>query len=299
MKPLRVCLLGALLLIPLLVSSVWADSTPLAWDDARQLYTLELTRSSQAGLQYDTVDLAIEYTSAYPGSEDFLVTVSMKSPIEIAAFMVDFTMSRPDLVNFSTVGIYVDSMDTCPEPEEYCWDYIPVRECLALPGEVIEDWHTFLAFGEVGDTTRPDCKYLRVLGWDLGSPIPPQPEYVPLFQFGVDILCVPDSLSERTVTFFLTGELSDPTGGYLVPYRPHFGDLTVLLSVPGDASSDSLVDVADVVFLLNYLYKGGDEPCVMEAADPNADCQVDLGDVVYLLGFLYREGAPPQPGCAH
>jgi hypothetical protein len=109
---------------------------------------------------------------------------------------------------------------------------------------------------------------------------------------------VPDSLSDRTVYFFVTGEFSDDVG-FMVPFRSYYGSLTVLPSVPGDAGSDSLVDVSDVIHLLNYLYKSGPDPCVMEAADPNADCVVDLGDVVYLLGSLFRGGPPPEPGCAH
>ncbi len=299
MRPLRACMVVAFLLMPLLASKAWAELAPLSWDDVQQLYTLPPAGSGQAVSQFDTVDLEVEYTAAYPGSEDFLVTVSIKNPVEIAAFMLDFTLSRPDLVNFSTVGIGVDSMDTCSAPEDTCWVYYVTRWCLAVPGSVIESWPVFSAFGEVGDTAQPDCNYLRVLGWDIVHPVPPRPEYVPLFQFGVDVLCVPDSMSERVVTFFITGQLSDPTGGYLVPFRPHFGDLTALLSVPGDASNDSLVDVADVVFLLNYLYKQGPEPCVMEAADPNNDCRVDLGDVVFLLGFLYKQGPAPERGCAH
>ena len=109
---------------------------------------------------------------------------------------------------------------------------------------------------------------------------------------------MPDSSTDRNVTFNMTGHLSDPWGE-LVPFRAHPGQLTIWWSVPGDASNDSLVNGGDIVFLLNYLYRNGPEPCVMEAADPNADCQVNGTDVVYLLNFLYRGGLPPEPGCAH
>ena len=87
--------------------------------------------------------------------------------------------------------------------------------------------------------------------------------------------------------------------GELVPVRYHQGDLALWWSVPGDASGDSLVTVADAVFLVNYLYRHGPEPCMCEAADCNSDCLVDLGDLVYLLGYLFRGGRDPLPGCAH
>jgi len=86
--------------------------------------------------------------------------------------------------------------------------------------------------------------------------------------------------------------------GQQVPIRYHQGDLTVWWSLPGDASGDSLVTIADVVFLANYLYRGGSEPCICEGADCNGDCLVDLGDLVYLLNYLFRNGLRPVPGCA-
>ena len=116
--------------------------------------------------------------------------------------------------------------------------------------------------------------------------------------FGVDVSCVPDSLEERAVVFDFTGHLSDESG-QLLPFRAVPGKLDIWWSVPGDADADSLVDLADVVFLVNYLYRDGAHPCVMEAADVNGDCQVDLGDIVYLLNFLFKGGSAPQPGCAH
>jgi len=79
----------------------------------------------------------------------------------------------------------------------------------------------------------------------------------------------------------------------------HPGELLIWWSVPGDANADSLVNGSDIVFLINYLFGGGAEPCVMEAADPNGDCKVDSADVVYLLNYLFRGGSPPEPGCAH
>jgi subtilisin family serine protease len=66
----------------------------------------------------------------------------------------------------------------------------------------------------------------------------------------------------------------------------------------GDANGDEIVDVADAVYLLNYLYKGGSAPDPMGAGDPNADCIIDVSDAIYLLNYLYKGGPSPQHGCA-
>ena len=61
----------------------------------------------------------------------------------------------------------------------------------------------------------------------------------------------------------------------------------------GDANGDGIVDLGDVVFLVNYLFKNGPPPDPPNAGDCDCDEMVDLGDVVYLVNCLYRGGPPP------
>jgi photosystem II stability/assembly factor-like uncharacterized protein len=63
----------------------------------------------------------------------------------------------------------------------------------------------------------------------------------------------------------------------------------------GDASGDGLIDLGDMVYLVNYLYRDGSAPEPLRAADSNCDGIVDLGDVIYLTNYLFKGG--PPPGC--
>jgi subtilisin family serine protease len=67
--------------------------------------------------------------------------------------------------------------------------------------------------------------------------------------------------------------------------------------VYGDANGNGTVTEADVVYLINYLYRDGPPPEIPSAGDANGDCTVSTGDVVYLLSYLYRRGNPPLRGC--
>ncbi len=67
--------------------------------------------------------------------------------------------------------------------------------------------------------------------------------------------------------------------------------------VYGDCTGDGVVDVGDVVFLVNYLFRGGAGPDPYDSGDCNGDCQVDVGDVIYLINYLYKDGPAPLKGC--
>jgi hypothetical protein len=61
----------------------------------------------------------------------------------------------------------------------------------------------------------------------------------------------------------------------------------------GDVNKDGEVNVTDVVYLINYLFKNGPEPQPWESGDVNCDNEVSVSDVVYLIFYLFREGPPP------
>jgi len=67
---------------------------------------------------------------------------------------------------------------------------------------------------------------------------------------------------------------------------------------PGDTNGDQVVDVGDVVFMINYLFKVGASPTPLASGDVNGDCKVDVGDVVYLINYLFKGGPQPALGCA-
>ncbi|OGC83626.1 MAG: hypothetical protein A2W07_04250 [candidate division Zixibacteria bacterium RBG_16_43_9] len=80
------------------------------------------------------------------------------------------------------------------------------------------------------------------------------------------------------------------------PYR--YNHILGVPDIPGDANSDGIVSVGDVVWLINYLFKGGPAPNPCWKADVNADCRVTIADVVYLVSYLFKGGPPPKYGCA-
>ena len=66
-------------------------------------------------------------------------------------------------------------------------------------------------------------------------------------------------------------------------------------SALGDFNSDGKIDVGDLVFAINYLYRSGPPPDPLELADVNCDGSVDVADAVFLVCYLFKAG--PAPSC--
>lgn len=63
--------------------------------------------------------------------------------------------------------------------------------------------------------------------------------------------------------------------------------------MPGDANGDGVVNSADVVYLINYLFKDGPAPEPWRVGDVNCDGIINSADVVYLINYLFKGGPPP------
>jgi hypothetical protein len=63
----------------------------------------------------------------------------------------------------------------------------------------------------------------------------------------------------------------------------------------GDVNGDDDINMLDILFLINYLYKGGVAPDPPAAGNVNMHGLVDMLDAIYLVAYLYRGG--PEPIC--
>jgi hypothetical protein len=59
----------------------------------------------------------------------------------------------------------------------------------------------------------------------------------------------------------------------------------------GDANGDGMLDVADVFYVINFLFAGGPSP--VGEADANGDGTVDVADVFYIINNLFAGGPGP------
>ncbi len=63
----------------------------------------------------------------------------------------------------------------------------------------------------------------------------------------------------------------------------------------GDANGDETINVADAVYIINYIFKGGPPPDPPEAGNANCDGTLNVADAVYLITYIFKGG--PEPCC--
>ena len=65
----------------------------------------------------------------------------------------------------------------------------------------------------------------------------------------------------------------------------------------GDLNADGAVTSGDIVFLVNYVFKGGASPVPLSFGDVNLSCDITAADIIYLVNFVFKSGPAPVGSC--
>jgi hypothetical protein len=74
------------------------------------------------------------------------------------------------------------------------------------------------------------------------------------------------------------------------------GSFTTDNYIAGDANNDGRVNVGDVIYLINYIFKSWPSPQPPALGDSNCNYRTSLEDIVYLINFIFKNGPPPCLG---
>jgi len=90
---------------------------------------------------------------------------------------------------------------------------------------------------------------------------------------------------------------TDSTREVLIPELDEYGVFSEKFPLCGDVNNDEIINSADVVYLINYLFKFGPDPMwPINRADVNNDEVINSADIVYLINYLFKAG--PSPVCS-
>jgi hypothetical protein len=84
---------------------------------------------------------------------------------------------------------------------------------------------------------------------------------------------------------------------WLINYLYRGGPPPQIRCLPGDFNYDGYVNLLDPPYFVDYMAYGGPAPVSMRSTDVNSDCFINVVDLVYEIKYLLRGGAAPEPGC--
>ena len=82
-------------------------------------------------------------------------------------------------------------------------------------------------------------------------------------------------------------------------YNPDQADLNgnnvgdVCEGMCGDANSDDKCNVSDAVFIIGYVFSGGEAPNPLSKCDVNCDEKCNVSDAVFLINYVFTQGPLP------
>ncbi len=203
---------------------------------------------------------------------------------------------------------YACGMDPCATTEAVnryaglaAYQHQPFKNYFTLENDV---WvHSSGPYGE--EAPFPDEEtYALMTGFDGFNPavIPACEDLTTLVTFGVYDMEPEDTIC---VIKILTTSRYDINGSYMkdnvdlantfIDDHPEIKCFSSCDCRPGDANADSSVIVADAVYLISWIFKGGPPPVPYPicSGDANCDCTGNVGDAVYLINYVFLGGPPP------
>jgi hypothetical protein len=82
-----------------------------------------------------------------------------------------------------------------------------------------------------------------------------------------------------------------------IPYIWHGPYTITVVECPvkmGDVNADGTINSADLIYMVNYIFKSGPDPLPMRTVG-DANCTGGLGgsDIIYLVNYIFKGGQPP------
>ncbi len=81
----------------------------------------------------------------------------------------------------------------------------------------------------------------------------------------------------------------------------------LILFIPNNVSSESCcigdrgningigeINVADLTYFVNYVFKGGPPPLCADEADVDANGEINVTDLVYMVNYIFKSGPAPE-----
>jgi hypothetical protein len=64
-------------------------------------------------------------------------------------------------------------------------------------------------------------------------------------------------------------------------------------TLAGDVNADGKFTSSDLIYMVNFIFKGGAPPVVFRHADVNCDGVTTSADIIYMVNYVFKSGLSP------
>lgn len=261
-------------------SSYISDNTPaLVWQDFSyydtvSFYRLQYSQDYNFSLGVKTIDWITDTSFTLPDSLALAETTyywrvqSFNSRGDSSGYQ-DHPFSFGADVTVPLVPVLIAPLDTSGDPTPFFrWNPVSVSK----------------SFENYNPHVASPVRY----SWQLAQDTAFTVNLISLTELVNPSYQLPDSLALDTgQTYFWRVQAYDGAGNQSGFTPPTKFDLWGYL--PGDATGDKILNLSDVVYIINYIFKNGPVPKINSlSGDTNCNGTITLVDVIYLINFIFR-----------
>ena len=254
-----------------------SDKSPYFFRFISLLAVILLSGSSLMG---QSTTLGIGDVTAQPG-DPVSIPVLADWNGQIAGFSFSLEFSGPTPFPLSAMTIDVEGTLAGAIEAEYVQAQIDLSTSTIICGVLVDALPLF------NGQTLPSLGYPQEVAFIHGTVLPTAVESTVQFNpqdgFGsppINNMLVFGTTSVAVDTLY--------PGSLLIELPP-----VPQLFIRGDVNMDSVVDLADVIFHLDYTFLSGPLPSCMDAGDANDDGVSDVSDAIFLLYWFFLDGPGP------
>jgi hypothetical protein len=143
--------------------------------------------------------------------------------------------------------------------------------------------------------------YMENLGWGVDLPTTPEDKSILIADGAFDLQPGEMRLEKWLKWRYADTIAVDTTGKIVATDATSKAWMKFLFNVlhqegfyRGDVDKNGKLDIADVIYMINYLFKGGPKPIeFVDQGDVNNDTQTNVADVIYIINRLFKGGPAP------
>lgn len=231
-------------------------------------------------IQAQSTTIGVGSLTAQPGQEVAIPIIGDWSGT-IAGFSFSIGFSGPTPFPINDMLIDVEGTLAGAITAEYVQEQIDYSAGTIICGVLFD------ALPPFNGQTLPSLGYPQEIsflrGTTLATATPSVIEFVPQDGFGTPPISnmLVFGTSSVAVDTLLPGSLE-----IVIPPEPE-------LFIRGDVNMDAMVDLADVIYHLDYTFLSGPLPECMDSGDANDDGISDVSDAIFLLYWFFLDGPGP------